>query len=163
MAVVYHPIPALDPMLPQHSLLSSRSHPPCLIPPPSNRWCCRAGKVSHCLFPMGHGRSLALNKLQFLMRNITVMRQQLQVLIAWRTVFVWVERGQGQELQGWRLRALGLCYCLVTVQYRPPSPPRTCSRERSVVPSTSPSPNRYLGTLTKVKEEVRASLCKYKV
>lgn len=161
MAVMYHPIPALDPMLPQHSLLSSRSHPPCLIPPPSNRRCCRAGKVSH--FVSGpwqiagtkqiavsdekqHCHETAAAGINHLENCFRLGRKRPEAGAA------------GMETESpWSLLPPGDSTVQATQS------PRTCSRERSVVPSTPPSPSRYLGTLTKVKEEVRASLCKYKV
>lgn len=155
VAVMYHPIPAQTPRSPQHSLLSCHSHPPCLVPPPYNRWCSRAGKVSHYLFAMGRGKSLALNKLQFLMKKHHSHGAGAVTITHSGNCYRLCQKGPRQELQGWRLGALTVCYWPMMKWHRPPGPGKG-----------SPTPQHPpIGTQVPPKSEgeMQVYLYKYKV
>jgi len=70
---------------------------------------------------------------------------------------------QGQELQGWRPGASALCHWRATTWHRPPVPQLSVPGKGVWFPNTSPSPKRYPGTLTKVKDKVQAYLYEYRV
>lgn len=88
------PGPVLPPKLPPHVLCS----PICLQPSALQ------GKES--LLSMGCGKLLMPNKLQFLPKIITVMRQELGALLTQGIVFACVKKGWGQQLP-WSPSATG--------------------------------------------------------
>lgn len=111
---------------------------------------------------MGCSKSLALNKLQFLMKNITVTGQELHVLLTQRIAFRCVKRGQGQELQGWRLAALTSLLAGDEVA-QATGPPATCAKERHVVPQHLTIPQQVHRHPQKSEGKMQAYLYKYKV
>lgn len=101
---------------------------------------------------MGCGSSLVLNKMQLLMKNIMITGQELHILLTWEVAFGCVERGQGQELQGWRLEALSL-YCWTMMKWQ----------RKTYGSPTSHHPPTGTQAPQKSKGKMQAYLYKYEV